>query len=331
MATGVIFRPPYLQYSAPADLLKIQARIKTLAGLAMRTRPDAHMAVNRANVSSNLVTPNDALSATPASKGGAGTSRAASGPKAGTGRGSATVSPSASTGRGSRITVTPNGTVPLGFNCNQKFEASMPYAAAYVTHIAWNLLMQDQQSGLFDQIFFMGGTSVLTSSPAGKIEFYHDFSTYRNSAYTSSNQTAVFAVQCVPHLLWDALAPDQSDPITLDFTPQSCVGIHSVSLSASSVTGGDNGTEPVLTVILDAPAGPGGQEVTLGVDNDNLGRIMGSGKFVIAQGETQGSQGWFLGTRRVYTTGKSFNVVTELTSPGGRTGRIYSNVKLTKQ
>jgi hypothetical protein len=227
--------------------------------------------------------------------------------------------------------VTPDGTVLLGFNCRRTFQASAPLSAE-VTHTVWNLLMKNQQSGQYEQIFFMGGVSALTKkTDAGRIKFDHDFTSYRDAAYASPNKTAQFIVEVRPFCLFDELASGKTDPVTLDFSPTSCIGIHSLGLDKDSVTGGNNGSSPTLTVALNAPAGPGGQKVALSVDDANLGNIMGSGWFMIPQGQTSGQISWFLGTRRVYSTGKAIKIKAELVSPGGNSGPAYAAVKLTKQ
>lgn len=226
--------------------------------------------------------------------------------------------------------VSPNGTVSLGFNCRRTFTASADIAST-TTHTIWKLFMKNQNSGEFDQIYFLGGLSQIDKKKKiSTVDFDHDFGTYRDAAYASTNKTAIFKVEVTPYFLFDALAPAYSDEITLDFSPQSCIGIHSVSLSTNSVKGAGNQKEPTLTVALTAPAGPGGQKVALSTDDKELGWIMGSGSFMIAAGQTSGSISWFLGTKNVGTTGKSFNIVAELVSPNGNSGKAYAKMKLTK-
>lgn len=346
MLPETVFSPPYLRYDRPADAANIKTQINRLTAEVARAYPAPATAlpVNLAERIKEMSTSSGPARAT----GSTGVREAAA--TLAFGRDAAATSPQPPVQPGGRragplvevaapsaakiasdVSVTPNGTVPLGFNCRRTFTATANLSNV-VTHTVWNLLMKDPATGKFEQIFFMGGISTVTKkSDIAKIKFDHDFSTYRDSAYASSNKTAVFVVECRPYCLFDELAPSQTEEVTLDFTATSCIGIHSVALSTNSVTGGANGQEPVLTVALDAPAGPGGQEVALSVNNTNLGNIMGSGSFVIPQGQTSGQISWFLGTRRVYSTGKSITIKAELVSPGGNSGPAYATVSLTKQ
>jgi hypothetical protein len=318
MLPETVFKTPYLRYQNPADLQKIQAKIKALGDEAKLLRGPSLEVHDRTQVAARLA---------PSSQPKRSRFEAAVIAT------SESLVPSAALALkiAAEVTVTPAGTVLLGFNCRRSFTASAPLSNS-VTHAIWNLLMKNQQSGEFERIFFMGGVSALTKvTDAGRIKFDHDFSSYRDAAYASANKTAEFKVEVRPYCLFDELAPGASNPVTLDFSPTSCIGIHSVGVEPGSSKGGANGSSPTLTVTLDAPAGPGGQKVALSVDNSNLGNIMGSGWFVIPQGHTSETLSWFLGTRRVYSTGKSITIKAELVSPGGNSGPGYATVTLTKQ
>lgn len=78
--------------------------------------------------------------------------------------------------------------------------------------------------------------------------------------------------------------------------------LHSMSLNISSVKGSQNGTQPTLTVYLDGPAPPNGQNVYLSTSNIHLAWLLGTNVIFIPPGQTSGAISWFLGTKNVNTT-----------------------------
>ena len=120
------------------------------------------------------------------------------------------------------------------------------------------------------------------------------------------------------------LTPYNSNTANIQFTgPQA--NLHSVSLNVDSVQGGNNGTDPIMTVALDKPAPPCGQVVYLGTSNSNLAWIYGSGYFMIPAGQQSGSISYFVGTKNVITTGKSVYIEATVNNQTG-----VALLKLTK-
>lgn len=120
------------------------------------------------------------------------------------------------------------------------------------------------------------------------------------------------------------IAPFNSNTVNIQFTGQK-PNLHSVSLNVDSVKGGSNGTDPVMTVTLDKPAPPCGQTVYLSTSNSSLAWIYGSGFFVIPPGQQSDHISWFVGTKNVFTTGKSVHIEATV---NGQTG--VALLKLTK-
>lgn len=235
----------------------------------------------------------------------------------------------------STVTLVPSGNVPLGFNCRQYFTAENNFYAD-VCH--WEIKFLVPGTSTYQNVQFMGGSySIETTSHA--IKFPLDYSSYGGSAYANANGTATFVVLCqgynvVAGNAGVSLLPGEfatSDPVTLNFSVPQCIGIASAVCIPDVVRGGINGAEPTLTITLDGPAPPGGQQINLSVGNSNLGNILGSGFFIIPPGATQGSISWFLGTRRVYSTGKVQEVKVNLQATNGPGQNISIPVQIWKQ
>ncbi len=86
-----------------------------------------------------------------------------------------------------------------------------------------------------------------------------------------------------------------------------------------------------MTVYLAEPAPPGGQRIVLKVSNSNLGNIMGDGNFFVPAGQKSQAFSWFLGTRRVYTTGKCLDIIAQISTASGLGPTACATVKLTKK
>ena len=54
---------------------------------------------------------------------------------------------------------------------------------------------------------------------------------------------------------------------------------------------------------------------------------MGSGSFVIPQGQTSGQLSWFLGSRKVLKK-RTQTIIAQLDSPNGHSGEAYVDVEI---
>ncbi|MET3538877.1 hypothetical protein [Chryseobacterium limigenitum] len=319
-------QPPYLRYDVPNELLFIQEKIEALreVSYALKPKPVKQLSesikINKS--SANLVKtvieiPSDLPIFNPSS---------------------AKISQIG-------LEVVPNGKVGMGFNCRKTFTVSNNFNA---DTCYWEIHFKNLSTGLFDKLQFMGG-SYTKVTHKHTITFDIDFQVYNQAAYVSSsvviggnNGLATFKVFCMGYNYAipifnsgvSSIPGPQcfSDEITLDFNGPHCIIINSISLSTNTLKGGKNDKEPNMTVYISAPAPPGGLKVLLSVSNNNLGNIMGDCYFIIPAGETSGSISWFLGTRRVYTTGKQFNIIAKLAYPDGSTSaEAYALITLNKQ
>ena len=96
-----------------------------------------------------------------------------------------------------------------------------------------------------------------------------------------------------------------------------------MSLSPAHVKGGNNGTDPVLTVTLDRPAPPGGQKVYVSSSNTSVAWVHGAGYFYVPAGQTSESLSWFLGTKNVVTN----RIITITVTVNGQQGYADLGVK----
>jgi hypothetical protein len=233
------------------------------------------------------------------------------------------------------ITVTPSGTVATGFNCTRTFTATTQKPPSFTpASLYWKMYLSKTTGGI-TKTYFIGADSVntVTSSFPYTVEFIHNFDTYSTIAYTSPSNTVTCIVECD---FFDAngglpVLTEKAAPIILDFSGPSCLHIHSMAVNKDTFVGGDNDKDPILTVALNAPAGPGGQKVQLTSSKPGLGWIHGDGSFVIPAGQSSGAISWFLGTREVITTGKSFHVQAVLVSPEGNSEKGVVEIFLTKK
>jgi hypothetical protein len=227
----------------------------------------------------------------------------------------------------SQIVVSPNGNVLLGFNCEKMFIATNNF---FADASEWRLLFKNQITGLFEWVSFMGFTATPFASNQS-IGFTIDYSTYAQAAYIANNGKATFKVFCQGYNWGLPGEAAESPEITLDFSADTCNAIQQLTLNMDCFEGGNNAPNPVMTVFLAEPAPPGGQRIVLNVSNANLGNIMGNGDFFVPAGQKSQAFSWFLGTRRVYTTGKCFDIIAQLSTASGLGPRAYATVKLTKK
>jgi hypothetical protein len=355
MPTNLVSMRPYLDYGIPDDLKKIQAKVNAAKKAALLAGGVRSSAGSLTQIATGIRTPPGkpdlgaatlnpstldrseleqstlAAHATLSGRGGGAfaTRKIAESQPAG-----AKSTPTAHSAAAlPTVMVTPNGVVPVGFNCTKGFEATATEPSFDPDYISFRMLLKNKGTG-FDQIFSMGiyNTGGEDFFPV-TVQFEHYFGIYNTMAYKSAAKTAIFVVECQ---YYDSgynlpIQVAQSAPVTLDFSGPSCLGIQSMAVSADTFVGGDNDKEPTLTVTLDGPAGPGGQTVALATSKPNLARIMGTGSFVIPAGQTSGAISWFLGTREVSTTGRSFHIEAELVSPGGHSPKGVVEIWLNKK
>jgi hypothetical protein len=303
--------PPYLRYEVPAEAAIINSRIKELRKVSLAKRPASESPAG--NLQAKLVP-----GTKPDIKGKTG----AKAPKGSviTAAGVSNIS-SVKTRSNSEVTVTPGGNVSLGFNCKKTFTAKNNFWAD-AAH--WELMFKNL-AGDFEWVSFMGEYN----SDSEEITFELDFSTYANSAYSNMGN-AVFKVLCQGYNFGMPGERATSPEVTLNFNVPNCIGIGSLHLNMDSLEGGNNGNEPEMTVYMDAPAPPGGQLVKISVDT-NMAGIHGDGTFRIPQGQTSGTVNGFLGTNRVYITGKHFDITVILKSDSGDSPGAHARVYLTKK
>lgn len=98
--------------------------------------------------------------------------------------------------------------------------------------------------------------------------------------------------------------------------------LHSVSLNTASVVGGSSCNDIVITVYLDGPARPEGQEVYLSSSNQSKAGIFDPGHFTIPGGQSSGSASCFMGTEKVKETKDVIITV----SVNGQPGYVHLNV-----
>ena len=314
MSTTSIFHPPYLRYEVSSEMLQITKNINALKKKSLLKKPRNMADIKHLSTIQELVLPEKPTKGTNITKDSVNINLSAK----------KNVSISKNVSPPISIIVSPNGNVSLGFNCTKTFTASNDFAA---DACYWNLRFKNIVTGNFEIVKYLGSTS--SPGPSNhSITFDIDFNTYNQAAYVANNGLAIFIVECQGYN-WGVIGPWTNSPeVILNFNATPCIGLNSLSLNTNSVTGGDNAPDPVLTVNIDAPAPPGGLKINLSVSNSNLGNIMGDGFFYITAGQTTGSISWFLGTRRVYSTGKNFDIIVTIE---GSSSIGYANVKLTKQ
>jgi hypothetical protein len=323
-------QPPYLHYEVAGDLIKIQEKIKELilvskSLIPIKTKLDPSISTMAEKIDLKVISKNfEALNTANLQE---------------------ITIPNVNRTAVAGVEISPNGKVNMGFNCKKTFTVSNNFGA---DTCYWEIHFKNLATGLYDRLQFMGG-SYTKKSHKHCITFDIDFATYNQAAYVSSsivlggiNGLATFKVFCMGYNHTIPIINSSSstlpgpqcysEEITLDFNGEHCIIINSLSLSADTFKGGKNDKEPTLTVYVSAPAPPSGLTVALSVSNSDLGNIMGSGSFIIPAGQSSGSQSWFLGTRRVYRTGRKFNIIAKLSFHDGSTSpEAYAEITLNKQ
>jgi hypothetical protein len=293
------FSPPYLRMNNSADLKKVKAELTKY----LKKSRIIHVSAEAASANSNLKAKNfgDPI----IEKSIAASIDFNNLPKLELSKIKKNVTPVAKVMASLPITIQPVGVVALGFNCYKEFslEVSSPGEAFH-----WYIDFKDA-NGSYAGIEQYIGTTI-----SNQLVFSLDHSSYLLSTYISSGvNTATFRILCGITLGGAQYPPEalSSADVTLQFNATSCVGISSVVLSEDTFRGSQNGNEPTMTVYLNAPAPPG-QLIQLSVSNTNLGGILGPTEYTIPTGHTSWSINGFLGTERVYTTGRTFHINTQV-------------------
>ncbi len=190
-------------------------------------------------------------------------------------------------------------------------------------------------SGNWSQEIFLGTINSISSTGAFTFEFDIDSDTYGSLVISGKKY---FRVVFTEINIWMGSGYTSfdwsSEVIELDFNKPACNSINSVTFliaganvgTTCDLEGSNNGSEPTFEINLAAPA-LADQTIRVSTDNDKLGWISGGPNaasnffdITIPTGQTKGAISWFLGTKNVVTTGKSFHVVATLMQPDGSVG-----------
>lgn len=345
MTQPKVFTTPYLRYSNATELGQIHAQLRRIQFAWARRHPvsaehssvPASIKVDHGDPGSTVSTATDHAAQVRTAMAPAAAGAKAAIPetviRAGQGKAAQNL-----------VTITPSGVVPLGFNCTRSFDA-VALSGAYGDEGYWSIQFSAKLGSQAQWVdsYFLGADAV---SAVGKstISFTMDMSSYGTQAL--SGQIYFRLVWTEPTI--SGWIPWYSDPVTLDFNVPPCNSIHHVNLlvdgvdygASCSVVGSENHTNPELRVTLAAPAKPGGETIRVKSSNTTYGWIMQSGggtaayiDMVVPAGGTTGALSWFVGTKHVLTTGKSFNLVSQLVYPDGQlsSGEAYATVTLLKK
>ncbi|PIF47649.1 hypothetical protein CLU96_4716 [Chryseobacterium sp. 52] len=234
----------------------------------------------------------------------------------------------------------PNGNFSIGYICPLAFTSKLDYERIWglvISTFFWYLVPPDNAGNyLIDKNGILLGMyskdkNVLTTTETVKWHWDHDL--YNKLSFP----TVKFKIGV--HRFDNGMPGNIvfSDEINVTFGSTPCINIHSTNVSAShsdggypSIKGGDHGTEPTISVHLNAPAPPGGQKVSLsvtGVGDTNPSAWITSGNehVVIAGGQTYGQWSGIIGSRKVMTT-KDIHIVA-----GVNGGESVSTLRITKK
>ncbi len=275
------FMPPYLRNDIPAEKKQIDAIIRaTLPKSVLFPKSGLmHAQVPLAN------TPSGGDVALPA--GNVAKLRVAGGSQ-----GQAAAAKAASA-QASPITVIPSGNVPLGWYCNKEFRAT--FTGGSKQWCSWHI-----ESGAVSQY--------LGTNYGGEVYFLLNGQTYFLYPLALTQTAAKFRIKC--DYSYAPVFTEYSDDVWLDFSNAAnnapCVSMVAASLvgenSPCEIVGDDHDRRPKVRVVLDKPAGPGGQLVTLLIDdphNPKVGRWVANSHFTIPYQATSAEYDGFLGTRPV--------------------------------
>jgi hypothetical protein len=193
------------------------------------------------------------------------------------------------------VNVSPSGVVTMGWNCKAMFHATNNFKSHFTF---WDMFFKDPSTGDFSKHGQYLGETYWPNAKGDEINFEIDWGTYSTPAYMTPDGKARFKILC--HTVLGADKSAFSEEVVLNFNAPSCIDLYSVSLNENTFIGGDNGNDPEMTVVLDAPAPPGGQRIYLSVSDTSNAGILGSDKFFdIPAGQKSGTISGFLGTESV--------------------------------
>jgi len=211
----------------------------------------------------------------------------------------------------------------MGFNCKAKFHATNNFNRKFTF---WRMLFKDPVTGLFSIHGQQLGETYFPNARADEIYFEVDWGTYADTAYQAPDGTARFVIECVDVLHSEGAT---SDEVVLNFNAPPCIDLHSVSLNENTFIGGANGNDPTMTVVLDAPAPPGGQRIYLSLSSTKKAGILGNKFFDIPAGQTSDAISGFLGTEKV-ASDQSFDIQVDAGGPITGHAKVYLHKKKKK-
>lgn len=311
--TIVTFSPPYLRYDKPDELSQIQDQVENLRERAYANTPkptpvgELTATTGRTHAEDLLANPSGPVPPSTPTKQGALRDRSVqftpmprqpqiAVPKTAARPGVAvpqTSSPSAAKTAAPTVHVSPNAIVAMGFNCKAKFHATNNFNCMFSY---WDMFFKSPTDGTFSVAGQYLGETYFPNHSAAEIDFEIDWGVYSTAAYMAPNGTATFKVSCRNVLNQINAA---SEEVVLNFTSPPCIDLYSVTLNENTFIGGDNGDDPTMTVVLDAPAPPGGQRIYLSLSDTSNAGILGNNYFDIPAGQKSGAISGFLGTESV--------------------------------
>jgi hypothetical protein len=289
------FMPPYLRADIPAEKTQIDAIIRaTLPRSLLFAREEIkHVEISIGNAFAP--TGGGATLTT----GDVSKLRAAAAPPR-----PAPVSKRAAT-QASPITVVPGGNVPLGWYCNKEFRAT--FSGGAKEWCSWYL-----ESG--------GVSHYLGTNYGGEVYFLLNGQSYYLYSLSLNPTGSKFRIRC--EYSYMPTFTEYSDEVVLDYSNAAnnapCVSMVDASFvgenSPCQIVGNNHGRRPKVRVVLDKPAGPGGQLVTLLMDDPHspkVGRWVANSHFTIPYKGTSAEYDGFLGTRSV-TSKKTMSIRTRV-------------------
>lgn len=165
----------------------------------------------------------------------------------------------------------PNGNFSIGYICPLTFTSKLDYERIWglvTSTFVWYFIPPDNNGNyLIDKNaillgFYSKDKNVVTTKETVKWQWDHDL--YNKLSFP----TVKFKIGV--HRFDNGMPGSitLSDEINVTFDKTPCINIHTTNVSAShsdggypSIKGGDHGTEPTISVYLNAPAPPNGQTV----------------------------------------------------------------------
>jgi hypothetical protein len=328
----ITFHPPYLRYDNPSELSQIQDQFETLremaladqraSGMSPATQADTPILATLTPVEAPKIVPGRITGTARRQAANASAIPKTEGKTVAENTAGRLDSENARVSALFEVTTAPSGIVSLGFNCRATFHASNNFHAS---HTIWSIYFYDPKDNNFTVAGQYLGATYFPKNDPSQINFEVDFSTYATDAYMLSNGKALFVIQCNP-VATLGLGSKMSHEVVLDFNAPPCVDLYSVTLNENTFYGSENGNDPEMTVVLDAPAPPGGQRIYLSVSNTSKAGILGNNFFDIPAGQTTGTISGFLGTEKVLQD-QAFDIL--VTAGGAITGHatVYLHKK----